>query len=124
VEQWVARLNHNSSVVGAYPTKGSGCFIEQDIYPHCSIPVDSRNVFDRDFTISQTLIRWGSYRRWRKCQIREISPKLKYSPASKIISNLGVLVFFPEQHCLRTQQKGNVKSRLFSYFVLYRYRSK
>jgi len=37
--------------VGSSPIKGPGCFIEQETLPYCLVLFDSRNGFEREFTI-------------------------------------------------------------------------
>ena len=49
VAQWVAHLTNNVEVVGLSPIKGPHCFLVQETY--CLVLVDSRNGFERDFTI-------------------------------------------------------------------------
>ena len=51
VPQWVARLPRNVEVVGSSPIQRPRCFLGQETLPYCLVLVDSRNGFQRDFTI-------------------------------------------------------------------------
>ena len=53
VAQWVSRLTRNVEVVGSSPIRGPRCFLEQEtlLNAYCFVLVDSRNGFERDFTI-------------------------------------------------------------------------
>ena len=49
--QWVAHLTRNVEVVGSSPNKGPVVSFSKKHYPYCLVLVDSRNGFERDFTI-------------------------------------------------------------------------